>query len=125
MVPPKENRASRGLPIGSSSLRKVSRVPAPNGKRRPYRPGIVALNEIRRYQSSTELLLRKLPFRRVVRLSAKGVGQHSLTRPKVQDIAHELISLGTSLTDIYWHAEAIQAIQEAAEAYLVNLFEDA
>jgi histone H3 len=32
-----------------------------------YRPGTVALREIRRYQKSTELLLRKLPFQRLVR----------------------------------------------------------
>lgn len=32
-----------------------------------YRPGTVALREIRRYQKSTELLIRKLPFQRVVR----------------------------------------------------------
>lgn len=32
-----------------------------------YRPGTVALREIRRYQKSTELLIRKLPFQRLVR----------------------------------------------------------
>lgn len=33
----------------------------------PFRPGTVALREIRRYQKSTELLIRKLPFQRLVR----------------------------------------------------------
>lgn len=32
-----------------------------------YRPGTVALREIRRYQKSTELLIRRLPFQRLVR----------------------------------------------------------
>ena len=36
-------------------------------KKRRFRPGTVALREIRRYQKNTELLIRKLPFRRLVR----------------------------------------------------------
>lgn len=40
--------------------------PIPQRKARRYRPGTVALKEIRRYQSSTELLLLKLPFARLV-----------------------------------------------------------
>lgn len=40
--------------------------PVPQGKKRRYRPGTVALREIRKYQSSTELLMRKLPFARLV-----------------------------------------------------------
>ena len=44
-------------------------VPSNGGLRRPhrYRPGTVALREIRRYQKSTDLLLRKAPFQRLVR----------------------------------------------------------
>ena len=49
----------------------TGRVSAPSrdapAKKRRYRPGTVALREIRRYQKSTDLLLRKLPFARVVR----------------------------------------------------------
>jgi histone H3 len=33
----------------------------------PNNSGTVALREIRRYQKSTELLIRKLPFQRLVR----------------------------------------------------------
>ena len=43
---------------------------APKGgikKRYRYRPGTVALKQIRQYQKSTELLIRKLPFQRLVR----------------------------------------------------------
>ena len=39
-----------------------------------YRPGMVALREIRRYQKSTELLIRKLPFQRLVREILQGFG---------------------------------------------------
>lgn len=66
-----------------------------------YRPGTVALREIRRYQKSTELLLRKLPFQRLVR-----------------EIAQE------QKTDLRFQSTAVAALQEAAEAYLVGLFED-
>jgi histone H3 len=66
-----------------------------------YRPGTVALREIRRYQKSTELLLRKLPFQRLVR-----------------EIAQDFKS------DLRFQSSAIMALQEASEAYLVGLFED-
>ena len=66
-----------------------------------YRPGTVALREIRRYQKSTELLIRKLPFQRLVR-----------------EIAQDY------KTDLRFQSAAIGALQEACEAYLVSLFED-
>ena len=66
-----------------------------------YRPGTVALREIRRYQCSTDLLIRKLPFQRLVREVA-----------------------GEFRTDIRFQSTALLALQEAAEAYLVGLFED-
>ena len=66
-----------------------------------YRPGTVALREIRRYQKSTELLIRKLPFQRLVR-----------------EIAQDFEK------DVRFQSAAVAALQEAAEAYLVGLFED-
>ena len=66
-----------------------------------YRPGTVALREIRRYQKTTELLLRKMPFQRLVREVA-------------QDFK----------TDLRFQSSAVMALQEACEAYLVGLFED-
>ena len=66
-----------------------------------YRPGTVALREIRRYQKSTELLIRKAPFQRLVR-----------------EIAQDF------KTDLRFQSSAIAALQEASEAYLVALFED-
>ncbi|KAJ9600678.1 hypothetical protein L9F63_026184, partial [Diploptera punctata] len=65
------------------------------------RPGTVALREIRRYQKSTELLIRKLPFQRLVR-----------------EIAQDF------KTDLRFQSSAVMALQEASEAYLVGLFED-
>ncbi|KAI1722009.1 core histone h2A/H2B/H3/H4 domain-containing protein [Ditylenchus destructor] len=86
--------------------RKVFAVKLPSSggikKPRRYRPGTVALREIRRYQKSTELLLRKLPFQRLVR-----------------EIAQEY------QTAIRFQSSSVMALQEAAEAYLVGLFEDA
>jgi len=84
---------------------KAARKSAPSvgGVKKPhrYRPGTVALREIRRYQKSTELLIRKLPFQRLVR-----------------EIAQDF------KTDLRFQSSAVLALQEAAEAYLVNLFED-
>ena len=83
---------------------KAQRAPAV-AKRKPrrFRPGIVALREIRRYQrgvNATDLLLRKLPFQRLVREIAQGYKN-----------------------DIRFQSTAILALQEAAEAYLVGIFE--
>ena len=88
--------------LATKAARKAAHVVAGSVKRpHRYRPGTVALREIRRYQKSTELLIRKLPFQRLVR-----------------EIAQEF------KTDIRFQSTAILAIQEAAEAYLVGLFED-
>ena len=78
-------------------------APATGGVKKPhrYRPGTVALREIRRYQKSTELLIRKLPFQRLVR-----------------EIAQDF------KTDLRFQSSAVVALQEASEAYLVGLFED-
>lgn len=45
----------------------AGKVHAMKPKRKRYRPGMKALSEIRKYQNSTELLIRKLPFARLVR----------------------------------------------------------
>ncbi|KAL9311849.1 putative transcription factor Hap3/NF-YB family [Arabidopsis thaliana] len=58
-------------------------------------------SSIRKYQKSTELLIRKLPFQRLVR-----------------EIAQDF------KTDLRFQSHAVLALQEAAEAYLVGLFED-
>merc|ERR1711907_673704 len=52
--------------VASKAAKKHS---ASGGVKKPhrFRPGTVALREIRRYQKSTEMLIRKLPFQRLVR----------------------------------------------------------
>lgn len=81
-------------------------IPAQQHRPRRYRAGTVALREIRRYQQSTDLLLLKLPFQRLVR----EICQYILP----SEVASEL----------RWQSQAIMALQEASEAFLVHLFED-
>ena len=67
-----------------------------------YRAGTAALNDIRHFQKNTALLIRKLPFQRLVR-----------------EIAQDY------KTDLWFQLVAILCLQEASEAYLVRLFDDA
>ena len=67
-----------------------------------YHPGTVALSEVRRYQVSTELLIRKLPFQRLIR-----------------EIAQDYMTI------LHFQSSTLMALQEASEAYLVGLFKDA
>ncbi|KAG0286785.1 centromeric DNA-binding histone H3-like protein cse4 [Linnemannia gamsii] len=84
--------------------------PIKPAKGRRYKPGSLALREIRRYQKSTDLLILKAPFARVVReISADFVSQVSLSDSVV----------------LRWQSAALMALQEATEAFLVHLFEDA
>lgn len=69
---------------------------------RRYRPGTVAPREIRRFQKTEKLLVPKLPFQRLVR-----------------EVAQDFRA------DLRFQSTAILALQEASEAYLVGLFEDA
>ncbi|KAM4019159.1 uncharacterized protein ACNLHF_028501 isoform 3-T3 [Anomaloglossus baeobatrachus] len=57
---------STGAGPSRSPQDKKKKTPA-KPQRRRYRPGTVALREIRKYQKSTELLIRKAPFARLVR----------------------------------------------------------
>ena len=72
------------------------------GVRKPFRfrPGTVALRQIRKYQKSTELLIRKLPFQRLVREVAQKIDN-----------------------TLRFQSTAILALQEASEAFLVTMFE--
>jgi histone H3 len=92
---PRKNIASK------TAARKSAPVDMGIKKPHRYRPGTVALREIRKYQKSTDLLIRKLPFQKVVR-----------------EIAGEFKS------DLRFQSQAVLALQEASEAYLVGLFED-
>ena len=76
-------------------------VPAANKTTRRYRPGRLALQEIGHYQKRTNLLIQKLPFQRLIR-----------------EIAQQF------KVDVRFRSFTLMALQEAAEAYLVRLFED-
>ena len=88
---PKKNRKIAANKIGKKKELKRFR----------FRPGRKALREIRHYQKTTNLLIRKLPFQRLVREIARGL-----------------------MSDIRFQSPAVGALQEAAEKYLVGLFED-
>ncbi|KIJ63327.1 hypothetical protein HYDPIDRAFT_182303 [Hydnomerulius pinastri MD-312] len=96
-------KAPRKQLATKQTRKSVAAAAATGGVKKPhrFRPGTVALREIRRYQKSTELLIRKLPFQRLVR-----------------EIAQDF------KTDLRFQSSAVLALQEASEAYLVSLFED-
>ena len=96
-------KKKKGVTKARRSGKKLPAVQQGQPKPRRYRPGTVALREIRRYQKSTELLLRKLPFQRLVKELAQDLGKKT----------------------IRFQSGAIMALQEASEAYLVGLLEDA
>lgn len=90
--------------LATKAARKSA--PATGGVKKPhrYRPGTVALREIRKYQGNkygVVNLIRKLPFQRLVR-----------------EIAQDF------KTDLRFQSKAVEALQEASEAYLTALFED-
>ena len=68
-----------------------------------YCPGTIALREIRRFQKTTELLIRKAPFQRVVREIAQKMFPNK---------------------DLRFQSLAVLALHEASEAYMVGMFED-
>jgi len=106
---PKKTQTARKTPVSSKSesktaLSRASRPTTPG--RRRWRPGTKALREIRHYQRTSNLLLRKLPFARLVK-----------------ELSESFVRIGEP--NLRWQAFALLALQEAAEAYLVHLFEDA
>ena len=95
-------RARLQFPRRTGSVRGVDKYGNPQTfKPNRFRPGTVALREIRKFQKRNDLLIRKLPFQRLVR-----------------EIAQDF------KTDLRFQSQAILALQEASEAYLVGLFED-
>ena len=94
----------------STKMNKNSKVikktaPAAGGvkdqHKRRFKPGTVTLREIKRYQKSVDMLLPRASFQRLVR---------SIT----VDMDHQM----------RFQSQALQALQEASEAYIVGLFED-
>lgn len=100
-IAPRDATKDTPLPV---SPWKISALPATNRpikKLRRYRPGTLALREIRRYQSSTKLLISKLAFQRLVR-----------------EICQEFAP------DLRFQPSALLALQEATESYIVGVFDD-
>ena len=97
------NKSTGGKQPRGQYQTKAARKRNPTGVKRPhrYRPGTVALREIRRYQKSTDLLVRKLPFQNLVRQISMDF-----------------------MRDLRFQNNALLSLQEASESYLVGLFED-
>ena len=107
---PKTKTASKKLPSKSMKKKSVSasksKSPSKAGpkkerKKPRFHAGTVALRDIKRYQKSTDTLIPKAPFYRLVK-----------------DIAHSIDN------ELRFQGQALAALQEAAEAYCVGLFED-
>merc|ERR1712072_651518 len=96
MAPSKSRKA-----LASKAARKSAGSIAGEKKTRRFRPGTKALREIKKFQKSTDLLLRKLPFQRLVREIAHEHNQH-----------------------LQFQSQSLHALQEASEMYLVGMFED-
>jgi len=91
-----KQRARRNAPIGTEIKR---------GRR--FRPGTVALREIRRMQNTTTLLMLKRPFLRVLR-----------------DVLANMADKEARFGGIKFQSIAVCAMHEASEAYLISLFEE-
>lgn len=109
MVRTKESQIIGGAARKSKSPKRIAKAlssgssPEKTGNKRRYRPGEKALREIRFWQRNTDLCIRRLPFARLVK--------------EVQTYF--------SRKEYRWQANAMLALQEAAEAHLVSLLEDA
>ena len=101
----KKQPSKAGLAAASIKINKKT-APAAGGikqdKKRRFRPGTVALREIKKYQKSTSMLLPCAPFQRLVRSICSGID-----------------------SDLRFQAQALLALQESSEAYLTGVFEDA
>lgn len=89
---------------GNQSKTAVAKDPSGIFPRRRYRPRNNALREIKYYQQTSDLLLRRLPFARLVREVTENY-------------------LGADY-GIKWQSHAVLALQEACEAFLIHLLED-
>ena len=99
-------KGSKKMPAKGSKSKAIKKsAPAKGGikkeKLRRYKPGTVALREVKKYQKSIKNVLLRAPFQR-------------LCRQICSDMDHEL----------RWQSQALAALQEASEAYIVGLFED-
>jgi len=99
-----KSKATTATPRSNQKPQQASAASSAR-KHHRYRPGTRALMEIRKYQKTTNMLIPRLPFARLVR-----------------EVAVQMC--GASMPDIRFQSTALQALQEAAEMYLVILMED-
>jgi histone H3 len=99
--PSKKNKAKKSNIPSRRAAKGAGPQLDPKPMKRRARPGTVALREIRRYQRTTELLIKKLPFSRLVKEISN---QHK--------------------DNLRWQRQALEALQMACEAHMVSLFED-
>ena len=98
----KTKQTAKVRKAGSKSAKKAKAPAAPGTKRaHRWRPGTVALREIKKFQKSTDLLIRKAPFQRLIRGAAEA-----------------------QKSGLKWQSAACAAIQEATESYVVSLLSD-
>ena len=97
--------------ISHKMLRKGIKPTGGLKKPHRYQPGMIALREIRRYQRSTRNLIKQTPFQKLIR----EISQEYRICPD---------GPGTPSVQVRFHSTAIAALQEAAENYIVGLFED-
>lgn len=97
------NIRKTALATVSGKSKRVVGATRTGGVKKPhrYRPGTVALREIRKYQKSTELLISKAPFQRLVKEIAQDFN-----------------------TNLRFQYSAIAALQEVTETFITTLFED-
>ena len=112
--------AQRRVRMAELAAARAQEAQAAIKKPRRYRPGTVALREMRRFQKGTELLIRKAPFQRLVREIMKELNTKEITRDSCTFVIpnrHEYIEPKRM------QSTAMLALHEAAEYYLVELFE--
>eukprot|EP00127_Corallochytrium_limacisporum_P000866 Clim_evm9s28 gene=Clim_evmTU9s28 len=102
-TPPSLAGRLQGTPVGRRRPDPITGTPA---MKRRKRPGTLALQEIRRYQKNTDLLIPKRPFERVVR-----------------EVMQSIVAPAAGINR--WSYAAVLALQTATEEYLVHLLEDA
>jgi histone H3 len=95
-----ETKRGKGKTVRGDTIDKVKK------KKFRYRPGALALKEIKRLQKSVELLIPKISIQRLIR-----------------EISQDVMPVHKQ-GEIKWQSAALGAIHEASEAYLVGLFED-
>ena len=106
-VPKEENNLVNNL------LHKRLKRSSTGGIKKPhrYRPGLLDLREIHRYQQSTDSLIKRTPFNKLV----KEISQEYRIQPD---------GPGTPSVQVCFQSTALAALQEAAENFLIGLFED-